>query len=269
MPVRGHKGAARPTTLSGAINNTDLTFTVTTGGGAGYPDGTTGVFVVTLDAGLAGEEKVLCSARTGDTFTVTTRGYDDTTASAHQNQASVQHTFSAVEAHEANAHINATTAAHAATAISYAGSTNLSSTNVEAALDELDAEKSQVGHGHAKTFRISHTWTISTPAVPSGATAYIPPFFVSLPVGQTATIYGARHRIRGGTSATWTISHGTPDAGSTVTGLSGIASTTTPATTTASGGNTLANGDAVQLVLSAVSGSPDGLTVTVFLDVTV
>ena len=38
-------------------------------------------------------------------------------------------------------HISDTTAAHAASAISYAGSTNLAATDVEAALDELDAEK--------------------------------------------------------------------------------------------------------------------------------
>ncbi len=39
------------------------------------------------------------------------------------------------------AHTGDTSAAHAASAISYAGSTNLSSTDVEAALDELDSEK--------------------------------------------------------------------------------------------------------------------------------
>ena len=38
-------------------------------------------------------------------------------------------------------HTGATTGAHAASAISYAGSTNLAATDVEAALDELDSEK--------------------------------------------------------------------------------------------------------------------------------
>ena len=41
-------------------------------------------------------------------------------------------------------HVNDTTAAHAATAVSYAGSGNLSSTTVETALDELDVEKQPV-----------------------------------------------------------------------------------------------------------------------------
>lgn len=46
-------------------------------------------------------------------------------------------------------HIADATAAHAASAISYGGAATLSSTDVEAALDELDTEKSPVGHVHA------------------------------------------------------------------------------------------------------------------------
>lgn len=46
---------------------------------------------------------------------------------------------------ELDAHINNLTDAHDASAISYNGSTDLSSTNVEAALDELDVEKQAVG----------------------------------------------------------------------------------------------------------------------------
>lgn len=47
-----------------------------------------------------------------------------------------------------DAHLNDTTDAHDATAISYAGSTGLSATTVEAALDELDTEKSSTAHNH-------------------------------------------------------------------------------------------------------------------------
>jgi hypothetical protein len=42
-------------------------------------------------------------------------------------------------------HVADTTGAHAATAISYAGSAGLSATTVEAALDELDTEKASTG----------------------------------------------------------------------------------------------------------------------------
>lgn len=122
------------------------------------------------------------------------------------------------------------------------------------------------GPGAAKTLRIPHTFTIAGPvAVASGATDYIPPMFVSLPAGQTATIAGARHSTRGG-SCTWTVSHGSRDAGTSVTGLAAVSSTTTTATTSATGTNTLADGEAVQLVVNSITGSPDDLTVTVFVD---
>jgi hypothetical protein len=109
MPVRSYSGNAKSTALAEAITATATTFLVNDG--TGYPDGAAGPFVVTLSGGTAGEEKVLCATRTGTSFTVATggRGFDDTTASAHPNQALVQHTFSATDAREANAHANATT----------------------------------------------------------------------------------------------------------------------------------------------------------------
>jgi hypothetical protein len=45
-------------------------------------------------------------------------------------------------------HTSDTSAAHAASAISYAGSTNLSATDVEGALDELDYLKASTSHSH-------------------------------------------------------------------------------------------------------------------------
>jgi hypothetical protein len=109
MPVRSYSGNAKSTALAEAITATATTFLVEDG--TGYPDGAAGPFVVTLSGATAGEEKVLCATRTGTSFTVAAggRGFDDTTASAHPNQALVQHTFSATDAREANAHANATT----------------------------------------------------------------------------------------------------------------------------------------------------------------
>jgi hypothetical protein len=106
MPVRSYSGNAKSTALAEAITATATTFLVNDG--TGYPDGAAGPFVVTLSGGTAGEEKVLCATRTGTSFTVAAggRGFDDTTASAHPNQALVQHTFSATDAREANAHVN-------------------------------------------------------------------------------------------------------------------------------------------------------------------
>ncbi len=46
-------------------------------------------------------------------------------------------------------HVSDATAAHAASAISYAGSADLASSNVESALDELDSEKAASVHTHS------------------------------------------------------------------------------------------------------------------------
>src|SRR5689334_5934591 len=98
MARREYSGAAPATTLNGAISNSDTAIILTNG--TGYPTGAVGNFVLTLGAGLASEEKVLCSARTGNNVTIATRGYDGTTASAHDNSTSVQHTISAVDLDE-------------------------------------------------------------------------------------------------------------------------------------------------------------------------
>lgn len=104
MTALDFKGGAARTALAGPISNSATSFSVAAGGGSGYPDGTGGNFVVALDMGLAGEEKILCSARSTDTFTVASggRGYDDTAASAHSNLATVDHVFPAIAAREAN-----------------------------------------------------------------------------------------------------------------------------------------------------------------------
>lgn len=110
MPKRSYSGSAKPTTLFPGITATATSFTVADG--TGYPTGgAEGDFVITIDVGRASEEKILCSTRSGNSFTVATsgRGWDGTTAAAHDSQAPVQHTYSATDAREANAHVNDTT----------------------------------------------------------------------------------------------------------------------------------------------------------------
>lgn len=111
MAVRDYKGAAPRTTLAGAITNSATSFTVAAGGGTGYPTGSGGNFSVAIDTGLTSEEKILCSARAGDLFTVAAggRGWDDTAAAAHNNGAAVDHVGGATDLREANAHVNDTT----------------------------------------------------------------------------------------------------------------------------------------------------------------
>jgi hypothetical protein len=137
MPLRSYSGNAKTTTLAAAITNVATTFSVADG--TGYPTGVDGPFVVTLSGGTAGEEKVLCSARTGNDFTVATggRGWDGTTAAAHSSLAAVQHTFSATDAREANAHVNGTAAVHTAAAVTFTPAGAIASTNVQAAIEEV------------------------------------------------------------------------------------------------------------------------------------
>jgi hypothetical protein len=80
-----------------------------------------GNFYVCIDRGLASEEKILCSSRSGNNLTVfsngltTGRGADGTSITAHSNNAAVEHVFTATDADEANSHVNASTGVHGLT----------------------------------------------------------------------------------------------------------------------------------------------------------
>ncbi len=103
-----HSGIAGLTTLASDITAGALAFTVATGGGTGYPTGAVANFLVTLDRDVAGkEEKILCSGRTGDSFTVAAsgRGKDQTSAVSHTTGGQVEHTISAYEYDDMNKHL--------------------------------------------------------------------------------------------------------------------------------------------------------------------
>ena len=85
-------GGAPATSLASGI--TDSATTLDVDDATGYPDATN-PFVIVIDPGLATEEKVLCAARTSDTLSSLTRGYDNTTAQAHSSGAVVQHVLDA------------------------------------------------------------------------------------------------------------------------------------------------------------------------------
>ena len=105
-----HTGAAPQTGLASGIGATDTTFTVNSG--TGYPTGAVGKFVICLDANTASEEKILCSARSGTSFTVAAsgRGYDGTTAASHSSgSTNVTHVLSAAEIDDTSDHIYTTT----------------------------------------------------------------------------------------------------------------------------------------------------------------
>jgi hypothetical protein len=111
MTRREYK-AGRPTTLTGgglAIGGTSFTIE----SDVNWPTGADNPFWVTIDGGEPNEERILCSSRSGTTVTVATspssgRGQDTTTETNHASGATIWPSWSATDADEANAHVNAT-----------------------------------------------------------------------------------------------------------------------------------------------------------------
>lgn len=95
MTLRRYSNLAAPVVLTEAINAAALTLTV--GSTSGFPDPP---FILGVDRGTVNEEVMLCTDKTSTTFTVT-RGYDQTTAKAHDIGALVEHTVSATVYREA------------------------------------------------------------------------------------------------------------------------------------------------------------------------
>ncbi|EDK72231.1 hypothetical protein TM7_0656 [candidate division TM7 genomosp. GTL1] len=116
-----------------------------------------------------------------------------------------------------------------------------------------------------KTFRHSQTWTIGGFVnVAQGDIDYINPIFVSVTAGQAVKLVSVRHRINSGTSATVKLQNN----GADITGFTGISVTTT-ATTTDPADATLADGDMLQLVVTATSGSPQNMSFSLFFETVV
>jgi len=116
---REYKGAAQAAALTVALGGSTGDLTITCDDLTNWPTGTGGKpFYIVIDRGLANEEKILCTSRTGNTLAVfndgltTGRGADDTSPVAHSNNAVVEHVFTATDADEANAHVNASTDVH-------------------------------------------------------------------------------------------------------------------------------------------------------------
>jgi len=104
MARREYQGAAVPTTITSSITNSATSLTL-----AASTNWPTGLFSAVIDPGLAGEEKILCTSRSGTTVTITTRGYDGTAAASHNAGAIIYPVPTAVDFDEANALINTPT----------------------------------------------------------------------------------------------------------------------------------------------------------------
>jgi hypothetical protein len=90
---REFTGAAPLTQLDGGVGTTDTSCVLVNH--VGYPDGSSGPFVLVLGRGLPTEEKVLCSGRSGGTVTISERGFDGTEPQAHDDGDPVWHALDA------------------------------------------------------------------------------------------------------------------------------------------------------------------------------
>lgn len=97
MARRQYKGGAVSSTITGGISSGDASLTLS-GTVTTWP---TTSFSFVIDPGLAAEEKCL-GTRSGNTVTITTRGYDDTTAAAHNAGAVIYPVPTAIDFDEAN-----------------------------------------------------------------------------------------------------------------------------------------------------------------------
>ena len=152
---------------------------------------------------------------------------------------------------------NAATASSAATlttARTIAGTSFNGSANINISYPNLTNKPS---------FYTSNTYAISGEIkVPSGSVDYIVPFYVPVKSGTTVKLIAVRHSIQSGTSATVKLTKN----GTDITGFTSMSVTTTD-TSTDPTDVTLADNDEIALVVTAVSGTPKHLTVTLIYEV--
>lgn len=110
---REYRGAAAPAVLTTPLGASSANLIINCDNLTNWPTGDSGrPFYVVIDRGLASEEKILCSSRTGNTISVYNvgelngRAADETSISAHGINALIEHVFVAVDADEANLHVN-------------------------------------------------------------------------------------------------------------------------------------------------------------------
>lgn len=110
---REYVGGAQSARLTSGLAGNTAALTISCNDLTNWPTGTGGTpFYVVIDRGTSSEEKILCASRSGNTLTVYNvglvngRGSDDTSVTSHSSNAVIEHVFTAVDADEANAHIN-------------------------------------------------------------------------------------------------------------------------------------------------------------------
>jgi hypothetical protein len=134
--------------LAGALSAVDTTMTVETGHGDRFPviAGDDWTYITLEDASSNREIiKVTARASASDTMTIE-RGQEGTTARAWNAGDSVEQRLTAGLVQDAIAHFTDNVDAHEATAIGFDPSGNLAATDVQGAIEELDAEKASTAY---------------------------------------------------------------------------------------------------------------------------
>lgn len=143
MALREYVGGAVVTTITGNVAASgSVTINIADSTGWTGLTGGTGKFAIVVDEGTASEEKMLVTSRSSLALSVDSadRGYNGTSAKAHSTGATIRHCLTSLDVSEPNAHIAATSGAHAATAISFSPIGNIAATTVQAAIAEVDSE---------------------------------------------------------------------------------------------------------------------------------
>jgi len=172
-----HKGNAKVTTITAALGDTGADLTIPIADPSGWPDGSGGPFYVSINKGLQNEEKILCSALSGNILQVWTsgpdsgRGADDTAIQTHAINSPIEHVWTAIEANQANAHAEETEGAHG-----YPPSTDIMT---------LSGDQEATG---TKTFRGA---ILNDPVITDGAVNEAS--YITLAAGQTLDSFRARN----------------------------------------------------------------------------
>lgn len=113
---REYQGAAQSARLTTSLGGTLVDLTIYCDDLSNWPTGVAGrPFYVVIDRDTASEEKILCASRSGNVISVYNvggnngRGADGTSITAHGNNATIEHVFTATDADEANAMVNTLT----------------------------------------------------------------------------------------------------------------------------------------------------------------
>ena len=103
MGIRNYNNMSVPQTLTSDVDNNPDTTALPVGDNSSYPDVP---FTLGLERGTANQEVVECTALSGSTGFIVTRGFNGSPILAHQEGASVELTSAAIDYAEANAFVN-------------------------------------------------------------------------------------------------------------------------------------------------------------------